>query len=130
MKKDITSKADIEMLVNRFYDKVKVDDLIGYFFTKVVQVNWDKHLPGMYRFWDNALFFTGVYEGKPLEIHEHLNQLSPLSVEHFQRWNELFTQTVDELFEGEKATLAKDRSISISTVMQLKIFKKNNLPAS
>ncbi len=130
MKKDITSKADIEMLVNRFYDKVKVDDLIGYFFTKVVQVNWDKHLPVMYRFWDNALFFTGVYEGKPLEIHEHLNQLSPLSVEHFQRWNELFTQTVDELFEGEKATLAKDRSISISTVMQLKIFKKNNLPAS
>jgi len=130
MKKDITSKADIEMLVNRFYDKVKVDDLIGYFFTKVVQVNWDKHLPVMYRFWDSALFFTGVYEGKPLEIHEHLNQLSPLSVEHFQRWNELFTQTVDELFEGEKATLAKDRSISISTVMQLKIFKKNNLPAS
>ena len=130
MKKDITSKADIEMLVNRFYDKVKVDDLIGYFFTKVVQVNWDKHLPVMYRFWENALFFTGVYEGKPLEIHEHLNQLSPLSVEHFQRWNELFTQTVDELFEGEKATLAKDRSISISTVMQLKIFKKNNLPAS
>ena len=60
MKKDITSKADIEMLVNRFYDKVKVDDLIGYFFTKVVQVNWDKHLPVMYRFWDNALFFTGV----------------------------------------------------------------------
>jgi len=130
MKKDITSKADIEMLVNRFYDKVKVDDLIGYFFTKVVQVNWDKHLPVMYRFWDNALFFTGVYEGKPLEIHEHLNQLSPLSVEHFQRWNELFTQTVDELFEGEKAILAKERSLSISTVMQLKILKKNNLPAS
>jgi len=130
MKKDISNKKDVEMLVNRFYDKVKTDEQIGHFFTKVVQVNWEKHLPVMYRFWDNALFFTGVYEGKPLEIHEHLNQLSPISAEHFKRWNELFTQTVDELFEGEKATLAKDRSISISTVMQMKILKINNLPAS
>ena len=130
MKKDISNKKDVEILVNSFYEKVKVDDQIGHFFTKVVHINWEKHLPVMYRFWENALFFTGVYEGKPLEIHEHLNQLSPMLVEHFKRWNELFTQTVDELFEGEKATLAKDRSISISTVMQMKILKINNLPAS
>ncbi len=126
--KDITGMKDIIKLVDLFYEKVKSDDLISHFFTEVVKVNWDKHLPVMYRFWDNALFFTGVYEGKPLEIHQHLHQLAGLTEAHFERWIKLFTETVDELFEGPKALLAKERAISISTVMQMKLFKKNNLP--
>jgi hemoglobin len=39
----------------------------------------------------------------------------------------LFTATVDELFEGEKAELAKQRAISISTVMRIKITQDYNL---
>ena len=38
------------------------------------------------------------------------------------RWLQLFTSTVDELFEGEKAELAKQRAMSIATVMQLKLL--------
>lgn len=128
-KKDITGMKDIIKLVDLFYEKVKADDQIGHFFTDVVKVNWEKHLPVMYRFWDNALFFTGVYEGKPLEIHQHLHRLSGLTEAHFQRWIRLFTETVNELFDGEKAELAKERAISISTIMQMKLFKQNNLPA-
>ncbi len=30
--KDIENKADIEILINEFYDKVKMDDTIGYIF--------------------------------------------------------------------------------------------------
>ena len=129
-KNDISGMKDITRMVDLFYEKVKADDLISHFFTEVVKVNWEKHLPVMYRFWDNALFFTGVYEGKPLEIHHHLHQLSGLTEAHFQRWIKLFTETVDELFDGEKAALAKERAISISTIMQMKLFKQNNLPAS
>ena len=127
-KKDIAGMKDIVKLVDLFYEKVKSDNLISHFFTEVVKVNWEKHLPVMYRFWDNALFFTGVYEGKPLEIHHHLHQLAGLTEAHFERWIKLFTQTVDELFEGDKAELAKERATSISTVIQMKLFKKNNLP--
>jgi len=46
----------------------------------------------------------------------------PLTRAHFTRWNELFAQTVDELFEGTNAILAKQRALSISTVMQIKIL--------
>jgi len=33
MKTDIRNRKDIEKLVNTFYDKVKVDAIIGYFLT-------------------------------------------------------------------------------------------------
>jgi hemoglobin len=122
MKKDIGSKMDIELLVNSFYEKVKADDTIGRIFTEIVKVNWEKHLPIMYRFWENSLFYTGTYEGNPMEIHKHLHRAVPLSPEHFKRWTILFTSTVDELFEGKTATLAKQRAVSIATVMQVKIL--------
>jgi hemoglobin len=123
MKKDIEGRSDIELLVTRFYDKLKTDDTIGFIFTDIVKVNFENHLPVMFNFWENVLFFTGGYEGNPMEIHQHINRVVPLTKVHFNRWNELFTQTVDELFEGTNATLAKQRALSISTVMQIKIIK-------
>ncbi|MFT3747268.1 MAG: group III truncated hemoglobin [Agriterribacter sp.] len=121
MKKDIKTREDIELLVTSFYDKVKADDTIGYIFNDIAKVNWVKHLPVMFDFWENILFFTGGYAGNPMMIHQHLNKMFPLTKEHFKRWETLFLQTVDELFEGDKAVLAKQRALSISTVMQIKI---------
>ena len=128
MKKDIADRKGIELLVNTFYEKVKSDPLISRFFTETIKLNWDKHLPVMYQFWDNALFYSGEYNGQPLEVHKHIHALSPLSSTHFERWVKLFTETVDELFEGEKATLAKTKAINISTIMQLKILKNGESP--
>ena len=122
MKTDIKNRKDIELLVNEFYNKVKTDVVIGYIFTEVAIVNWEKHLPRMYDFWENSIFYTGTYEGNPMELHKHLHRIMPLTTEHFAQWNKLFTTTVDELFVGEKANLAKQRAVSISTVMQIKIL--------
>jgi len=120
MKKDIESLNDIEVLVNNFYKKVKADATIGPLFSNI---NWEKHLPVMYQFWENAIFFSGGYNGNPLKTHQHIHQAFPLSKQHFDVWLTLFTSTVDELFSGEKAELAKQRAVSIATVMQIKIGK-------
>jgi len=53
--------------------------------------------------------------------HIRLHQLSPLTKAHFDRWQSLFLQTVDELFAGGKAELVKQRAVSIATMMQLKV---------
>lgn len=121
MKNDIETKVDIELLVNTFYDKVKADKIIGYIFNDVVKVHWEKHLPVMYNFWENTLFYTGTYEGNPMELHKHLHRLTPLTATHFKQWTSLFNSTVDELFSGSKAELAKQRAFSIATIMQVKI---------
>ena len=122
MKKDLTNRKDIETLITAFYEKVKFDATIGYIFNDVVKVNWEKHLPVMFDFWENALFYTGTYSRDNMNIHRHLNMVTPLKKEHFEQWNKLFLENVDELFEGPNAELAKQRAISISTVMQIKII--------
>lgn len=118
MKTDIIGRNELELLINTFYDKVKGNSVIGFMFA---HVNWEKHLPIMYAFWENTLFYAGGYTGNPLKTHQALNKICPLNAAHFHAWQKLFIATVDELFEGEKAELAKQRAISISTVMQIKI---------
>lgn len=122
MKKDIENRKDIELLITTFYDKVKADNTIGYIFNDIAKVNWEKHLPIMFDFWENVLFYTGGYNGNPMIIHQHLHRVVPLTKEHFKQWEKLFTDTVDELFEGTNAILARQRALSISTVMQMKIM--------
>ncbi len=122
MKKDIENKNDIEVLVNSFYDRVKCDDILGEIFTAIIPINWSVHLPVMYRFWDNAIFYTGGYTGNPMAMHGHIHKKIGLTPEQFARWLHLFNNTTDELFEGEKASLAKQRAFSIAKVMEQKIL--------
>ena len=122
MKRDIKNRKDIEHLINLFYDKVKKDELIGFIFNDVAKVNWEKHLPVMYDFWENVIFSTGNYTGNPMIVHLQLHQHVPLTKKHFDQWLKLFTETVDELFQGNNATLIKERALSIATIMQSKIF--------
>lgn len=121
MKKDIGGRKDVEHLVQEFYEKVKKDEVIGDIFTEKAKVNWEAHLPRMYNFWENTLFYTGVYNGNLIQSHTALNQKFPIEPQHFKRWIQLFTGTVDDLFEGEKAELAKQRAFSIATVLEIKL---------
>ncbi|MFZ7116447.1 MAG: group III truncated hemoglobin [Bacteroidota bacterium] len=124
MKKDITGRADIELAIRSFYDKVVADDTIGFIFNDIAKVNWEKHLPVMYDFWENVLFFTGKYSGDPMNVHKHLNNIIELNMQHFARWTLLFNQTIDELFQGENAERAKQRALSIATIMQVKLAEQ------
>lgn len=125
-KKDITGRKDIELLVDTFYQKLRQDELLGFVFEDIARVNWVKHLPVMYDFFENMLFYTGAYTGNPMELHKQVNRLFPLTEAHFARWNFLFGNTVDELFAGDTAMLAKQRTKSIAAVMQLKIMDESS----
>jgi hemoglobin len=124
MKKDITDRKDIELLVDAFYEKIKTDDVIGYLFTDVAKVNWQLHLPKMYDFWENILFQTGNYNGNPMLSHKELNDKSPMEAAHFRHWTHLFNKTVDEIFEGQKANEIKLRATNIAEVMRYKTIGK------
>lgn len=120
MEKDISSRKDIEKLIFAFYEKVKADKQLAPFFAKT---NWEKHLPVMYRFWENAIFYTGTYDGNPMTVHQTLQKRNPMNAKIFSQWIKLFHGTVDEMFRGEKAELIKQKAHAIATVMQVKIFQ-------
>ena len=89
-------------------------ELLAPVFNEVAGVNWDLHLPNMYRFWSSILLRTQSYHGQPWPKHAAL----PVGVEHFTRWLELFKGTVDEHFAGPKAVEAKNAAASIADTFQ------------
>jgi len=123
MKKDIENRTDIELLVNIFYAKVLEDKQLGFIFEKMAKVNWATHLPAMYNFWDNIILCSGTYEGNPMDLHKRLRHITPLNKTHFDKWEALFISSVDELFEGKNAKLAKQRAIGISCIIKEKIWE-------
>jgi hemoglobin len=123
MKPDITKRADIEIFIVNFYENVKADATIGFIFTDVVQMNWEKHIPVIVDFWETILLDNPVYTNNAMEVHYVLNKKLPLQKEHFKTWLQLFNSAVDDLYEGKIADLAKTRAKSIAGVM---LFKMEN----
>ena len=123
MKPDISSRADIEKLIILFYEKVKKDTTIGFIFTDVIPINWEHHIPIIVDFWETILLDNPVYKKNAMEVHYDLNKKLPLKKEHFESWLNLFFATMDELYEGKTAMLAKTRAKSIADVM---LFKMSN----
>lgn len=122
--RDIEKLEDVKNLVDSFYGKVRQDELIGHIFNDVIQDRWPEHLEKMYRFWQTILLEEHTYTGRPFVPHMKL----PVEREHFNRWLELFFETVDELFAGKKADLAKWQGNRMAEMFQLKIayFRENS----
>ncbi len=118
--KDITNRNDIQLLMKLFYSKALTDETIGYFFTEVAPLNMETHMPLIVDFWETVLFGNAAYKGNVMQVHKHIHQLSAFKEEHFTRWVNLFTQTVNDLYEGEKAEMAKQRAESIATLIKIK----------
>lgn len=125
--KDIENRKDIEHLVNEFYTKVLKDDKIGFFFNQIADIDWEKHFPIMYDFWETLLFDTMKYKGNPMTKHIVLSKKEPMTSEHFERWLFLWNQTVNEYFTGDRATEAIKRAKMIADLMKYKTSNNKNL---
>lgn len=119
--KDIENREDIQNLVDSFYEDVLKDDLIGHFFTEVVAVNWERHLPVMYDFWESVILSAGAYSGNPIIKHIDLHLKFSLKPKHFDRWLSLWANTVNRLFEGPMAESAVSKAKQLAQLIQLKI---------
>lgn len=112
--KDITSKADIEHLVDHFYDEVLKDVVLAPFF---LNLDFTHHKPKMVHFWSFVLLDEPGYTTDVTAKHLSMR----LKKEHFDRWIELFNVTVDTLYKGEKAELAKQRAFLIRWTIEPKM---------
>lgn len=104
--REIESEPDIRLLVDRFYEKVRSDAMLGPIFDGIIGNRWPQHLETMYKFWNAVLLERPGYSGKPFSPHASM----PISEEHFSRWLELFNETIDCYFTGEKSEEAKWRA--------------------
>ncbi len=119
--KDIETRADLEVLMASFYEKLLADNRIGYIFTDIAKINLPEHLPKIVDFWELTLFNTGSYQTNVMRVHLDLNQKAPFEALHFKVWLDHLYATTDAHFAGPRAEMLKTRALSIATVMQIKI---------
>ena len=105
--RDIETRADCERLVRTFYGKALEDPIIGYIFTDVAKLDLEAHVPKIASFWETILLGARSYGGGAFAPHARIHAMSPLRKGHFERWLFLWRETVDDLFAGPRAELAK-----------------------
>jgi hemoglobin len=121
---DIQDITSIKILVDEFYTRVRLDGLLGPVFADVIKDDWQPHLDKMYAFWNAALFGVPGFKGNPFAKHAPL----PISDDHFNRWLELFIQTVDDHFAGPMADDAKKRANLMAVMFMSKLANMKGGP--
>lgn len=116
--RDIEKMEDIRQLVDEFYGKVRRDEMLGPVFEERIGNNWDSHLDKMYRFWQTVLLDEGqTYFGNPFIRHASL----PIFGQHFERWLELWKETLHHHFKGPKVEEANMRANKMAYVFMTKL---------
>jgi hemoglobin len=106
-RRDMETRDDCERLVRAFYARTLVDPMIGWIFTDVAALDLEEHVPTITSFWATMLLGDRSYGGGAFAPHARLHRKVELRRPHFERWLVLWRTTVDELFAGERAELAK-----------------------
>jgi hemoglobin len=106
---DIETLADVELLVRRFYQVAIPDPLLGRVFEDF-GVDWSAHIPKLVDFWASRLLGRAGYVGNAVGAHRPVVERCGAGGAELERWLELWRETVDDLFAGETAELAKARA--------------------
>ena len=113
---DLHDPSDVAELVQRFYRDVAQDDLLGPMFNDVARVDWAEHLPKLAAFWCRALFGLPGYSGNPFRAHREVHEQRAFTPAHFERWLDLFEETVDLGWAGANASRAKELARNVARV--------------
>jgi hemoglobin len=116
---DINSELDIDILVRKFYDKLLNDKLMSPYFQ---DLDLESHFKNIVAFWSLILLDKPGYQNNVFEKHARLE----INETHFERWVLLFCETIDDLYNGQKADLAKSRAHILSYTFISKMNKKSD----
>ncbi len=103
-------------LVDRFYAKVRADDMIGPLFNRTI-ADWPHHLEKLVDFWSSIMTASGRYKGNPMLAHlKHRDAITPAM---FERWLALWTETTNDLFTPEAAAALQAKAQRIAESLTL-----------
>jgi len=114
----------VNLLVVSFYAKIREHQILGPIFNSIIK-DWDSHLELLTDFWESQLLLKRKYIGNPIAVHQEVDKKMNHSItpEHFGLWLNEWFATIDELFEGEVAWIAKNRAQKMSTMLYMNIYQ-------
>lgn len=122
--KDIRTRSEIAVIVDKFYAKIRQDQLLGSIFNRhIEETQWPAHIEKETDFWESNLFGTAGFRGNPSTKHTQVDQGlgHTMSEHHFQQWLGLWFETVDELFSGEVAEKAKAAAARMAQIQLITV---------
>lgn len=124
--KAITEQT-LATLVDRFYEHVRQDPLIGPLFNSAIG-DWPHHLEKLGNFWSSVMLSTGAYKGNP--VAEHLKHVDRITPDMFERWLALWGETTAELMPPDAAQALQAKAARIAESLQLAIRFRPGQPLS
>jgi len=120
-------EAFISNLVDTFYSRVRVHEVLGPIFNSAIE-DWDDHLPKMKAFWSSVAMNSGRYSGKPVPAHQ---KLTDVASEDFAVWLGLFEQTLKDIAPSpEVVPYFMERAQRIAESLKLTMFSLPSLRKS
>lgn len=116
---DIINGDDVKVLVDTFYAEAQKDELVSPIFERFID-DWDAHHIKLYQFWRTVILKEAAYQAKPVQMHYKMG----IEQKHFDRWLEIWLKTVDNLFIGTNADIAKHRGRTMAKAF-LEIIERN-----
>ena len=117
---DVVTEATIQVLVDRFYARVRRDPTLGPIFAAAIADDaWPQHLEQMYAFWSSVMLTSGRYQGDPVGTHRRVAGLEPPM---FGNWLDLFEATAAELFIPPLAERFADKGRRIAESLKFAVF--------
>ncbi len=92
------TEAQLAILVDRFYDRVRVHPTLGPVFNAAID-DWPGHKALLVSFWSSVALGTRSYRGNPMAKHRGL----PIHAAHFEQWLDLWQATAAELLPAAQA---------------------------
>lgn len=108
-----------------FYEKALEDENLSPFFEDEIShdindEDWEHHIDLLADFWLTKLLDEDAYYGNFVGAHVKMTRIRP---EDIDRWLELFTATLDEIYTSEVALMFKKKALQL--VKQFINSKKN-----
>lgn len=104
---DLDSRTQVHDMVVAFYRAIVFDEVLEPVFDEIAEVDWPSHIPRLVDYWCRILLGDPSYTGAMLAAHQHVDARAAFRPEWFDRWHQLFVETVDAGWSGPGADRAK-----------------------
>jgi hemoglobin len=123
--RDLDDPVEILELVTRQYSDVVQDELLApYFDFGTGDGNWQAHIRSVADYWNHVVLLAPDYEIDVIESHRSIHEEHPFTPDLFDRWLEIFTDTVDGGWRGPNAERAKKRATGMAWAMAQRFLGK------
>ncbi len=123
--RDLDTTEQVGEMVTRQYVDVVQDELLEPYFNFAPGfIDWQAHIDSVSDYWCHVVLYAPDYQIDVIEAHRTLHDTDPFTPELFDRWLEIFHDTVDGGWTGPHAERAKKRATGMAWAMAQRFLGK------